>query len=222
MRFGQVYMSKNIIIAVLVGAFLMSASPCWADSSNSKSDGKSNSNKKDSNKTNYNKPKVPWYKKYNPWGRTGPYGRKSKLPYKKNTPSTKLSLSDKNPRYDHWSTKRRKANRNTTLHYKKKARLRIKRGKKLKKRWFLTRFFKAIRKGFARIKLPFFKDSRARMNNRDIAASRNNPFHNSGGFGRNVNRGSRLVRDRWQFKKGKLPQRRTRPRPRRRIRVRRF
>ena len=222
MTSGTVYMKKNVICMVVAGAFLVAAAPAWADSSKSQGEGNSNQNSQNDSNKNNNQTKAPWYKKYNPWGKTGPYGRYSKLPYKKNTPSTKLSLSDKNPRYDHWSTKGRKTKRNATLHYKKKARLRINRGKKLKKRWFLTRFFKALRRGFARIKLPFFKDSRARMNNRDIAASRTNPFYNSGGFGSNVHRGSRLVRDRWQFKKGKLPRRQTRQRPRRRIRVRSF
>ena len=215
-------MKKNLISLMVLGAWLTLAGPAWADSSSSKGDSNSNDSSKSNNKSDYTQKKVPWYKRLNPWGRTGPYGRHSKLPYKKNTPSTKLSLSDKNPRYDHWSTKGRKKSRNATLHYKKKARLRVTRGKKLKKRWFLTRFFKNLKRRFMSIKLPFFKDSRARMNNRDIAASRNNPFINSGGFGKNVHRGSRLVRDRWLFKKGKLPKRPKRPLVRRRIRVRRF
>ncbi len=215
-------MTKNLVSLVVLGAWLTLAGPAWADSSSSKGDSNSNNNNSDSNKSNYQQKKVPWYKKYNPWGKKGPYGRYSKLPYKKNTPSTKLSLSDKNPRYDHWSKKKSKKNRNATLHYKKKSRLRIQRGKKLKKRWFLSRFFKNLKRRFMSIKLPFFKDSRARMNNRDIAASRSNPFGNSGGFGKNVHRGGRLVRDRWQFKKGKLPKRPRRARVRRNVRVRRF
>ena len=211
-------MKKTLISLLALGAWLALAGSAWADSGkeNSNNNNSSNSN---SNSNNTNQPKIPWYKKYNPWGKTGPYGRYSKLPYKKNTPSTTLSLSDKNPRYDHWSSKGIKQNSNATLLTRKLTQLRLQQGKKLKKRWFLTRFFNTLKRGFLSIKLPFFKDSRARMNNRDLAASSTDPFHNSGGFGAGVQRSSRLVRDRWMFKKGKLPRRKQ---ARRTIRIRRF
>ena len=216
MAFGQVCMKKNQISFVLFAVSMMLAVPCLADSSNSSS---SNSN---NNNNYYQKKKQNNYS--NPYGTYGPYGRRSKLPYKVKSPSTTHSLTDKNPRYDHWTNKRARRTLTGTLRYRKAVRTGQMQRKRLKKRGFLSRFIRALKQRFMAVKLSFMRDARARMENRDVAASRASPFHNAGGFGTNVHRSGRLVRDRWSFKKGKLPRslRMRRKAPRRGIRVRRF
>ena len=196
---------KTSFIPLITAGVLLASGPVLADNSNSKS---SSAGKKNSY---YSKPKYNRHKKTTPFGsqgKYGPYGKKSKLPYKQTTyPGNRYGDPKKNRRYDHMTNSRARgvARSSKSLRVRQDLKGRLKARKQLKRRWTVGKFIKLLKRKLAVMKLALFKDARARMENRDVAASRQTPFSTTGGFGHKVHRSSKLVRDRWQHKRGRLP-----------------